>query len=37
MVTRAPDGRYWLQFMFTSMVLRQEVDPNHIGIPYDKA
>ena len=37
MITRAPDGRYWLQFMFTSMVLRQEVAPEYIGIPYDKA
>lgn len=37
MVTRAPDGRYWLQFMFTSLILRAEVDPQYVGIPYDKA
>ena len=36
MVTRAPDGRYWMQFMFTTMILRQEVDPNYVGLPYDK-
>lgn len=35
-VQRAPDGRYWLQFMFTSMVLRPETESGYIGIPYDK-
>ncbi len=35
-VTRAPDGRYWMQFMFTNMVLRPEVDRAFIGIAYDK-
>jgi hypothetical protein len=36
-ITRQTDGRYWMQFMFTSLILRPEVEPNHIGIPYDKA
>lgn len=36
-VTRAPDGRYWMQFMFSTLILRGEVDPAHVGIPYDKA
>ena len=35
-VQRAPDGRYWMQFMFTSLVLRPETEANYIGIPYDK-
>lgn len=36
-VTRGVDGRYNMQFMFTTLVLRGEQDPNYIGIPYDKA
>ena len=36
-VTRGADGRYWMQFMFTNMVLRPETDQNFIGIPFDKA
>jgi hypothetical protein len=35
-VTRGPDGRYWMQFLFSTMVLRPEVDPGHIGVPVDK-
>ena len=30
-VTRAPDGRYWMQFMFTTLILRHEQDPAYIG------
>ena len=37
MVTRGVDGRYWMQFMFTTLILRAEVDPAYIGLPYDKA
>lgn len=37
MVTRGPDSRYWITFMFTTLILRAEHEPNHIGIPYDKA
>ena len=37
LITRQTDGRYWMQFMFTSLILRPEVEPNYIGIPYDKA
>ena len=36
MVTRLADGRYALQFMFTSLILRPEQDRNFIGIPFDK-
>jgi hypothetical protein len=36
-LSRGPDGRYWLQFMFTHMVLRPEVDSGFIGVPYDRA
>ena len=36
-VTRGPDSRYWVQFMFTTLILRAEHERNHIGIPYDKA
>jgi hypothetical protein len=35
-VTRGIDGRYNMQFMFTTLVLRGEQDPKFIGIPYDK-
>ena len=35
-VTRGVDGRYSMQFMFTSLVLRGEQDLKHIGVPYDK-
>jgi hypothetical protein len=35
-ITRGPDGRYWLQFMFTTLIMRGEHDANYIGIPYDK-
>jgi hypothetical protein len=37
MVTKGADGRYWLVFMFTTMILRPEVDVNYVGPPYDKA
>jgi hypothetical protein len=37
MVTRGTDGRYWMQFMFTTLIVRAEVDVNYIGLPYDKA
>lgn len=36
-VTRGADGRYWMQFMFTTMLVRHEVDSMYLGIPYDKA
>ena len=35
-VTRGPDGRYWLQFMFTTLIMRGEHDAGYVGIPYDK-
>jgi hypothetical protein len=36
MVTRQADGRYTMQFMFTTMILRVEQDPAYVGLPYDK-
>jgi hypothetical protein len=36
-LTRGPDSRYWLQFMFTTLIVRAEYAENYIGIPYDKA
>jgi hypothetical protein len=34
-LTRLPDGRYTLGFMFTRLVLRPDVVPDFIGQPYD--
>lgn len=34
-VARLPDGRYGLGFMFTRLVLRPDVVPEFIGVPYD--
>jgi hypothetical protein len=36
-VTRGPDSRYSVQFMFTTLILRAEHERNYIGLPYDKA
>ncbi|HXG90424.1 MAG TPA: hypothetical protein VNJ02_19020 [Vicinamibacterales bacterium] len=36
MVTRQADGRYTMQFMFTTMIMRVEQDPAYVGTPYDK-
>lgn len=35
-VTRQPDGRYMMQFMFSTMLLRPEQEPGYVGYPYDK-
>jgi hypothetical protein len=35
-VTRGIENRYTMQFMFSMLVLRPEVDGNFIGFPYDK-
>ena len=32
---RLPDGRYGVQFMFTTVVLREDQTPNFIGWGYD--
>jgi hypothetical protein len=37
LATRQADNRYTLQFMFTTLILRFENEPNFIGVPYDKA
>lgn len=34
-VTRAADGRYTMSFQFSTIVLRPELDENHMGFPYD--
>jgi hypothetical protein len=35
-ITRLADGRYALQFMFTSLILRPEQDRNYIGMPFER-
>ena len=35
-VVRQPDGRYTMQFMFTTLVLRPEQDSGYISFPFDK-
>jgi hypothetical protein len=35
-VSRLADGRYGMQFMFTTLILRPEQDRNYIGVPYDR-
>lgn len=34
-VTRTPDGRYTMLFMFTTLVLRPDLDPNYVGFGFD--
>lgn len=36
-VTRTADGRYAMQFMFSTLILRPEQDRSYVGIPYDRA
>jgi hypothetical protein len=35
-VSRQPDGRYYLSFMQTTLILRPEQNEQYIGLPYDK-
>lgn len=35
-VTRLPDNRYGLTFMFTTLVLRTEQPSGYMSLPYDK-
>jgi hypothetical protein len=35
-VSRLPEGRYGMAFMFSTLVLRHEMTPNYIGPGYDK-
>jgi hypothetical protein len=35
-ITRGPDSRYWIRFMFTTLVLRGEQDSSYIGVAYEK-
>ena len=34
-VTRSADGRYLMAFMFTTLILRPDQDPNYVGPPFD--
>jgi hypothetical protein len=34
-MTRAPDGRYLMAFMFTTFILRPDQDANYVGPPFD--
>lgn len=34
-MTRLPDGRYAMTFMFTTLILRPEVDANYVGPAFD--
>lgn len=34
-LSRLPDGRYAIGFMFTRLVLRVDASPEFIGLPYD--
>jgi hypothetical protein len=36
-VMRQPDGRYTIQFMFTTLILKFENEVNYVGYPFDKA
>lgn len=33
--TRTADGRYTMLFMFTTLLLRPDLDPNYVGFGYD--
>jgi hypothetical protein len=35
-VTRGADSRYWIRYMFTTLVLRGEQESNYIGVAYEK-
>jgi hypothetical protein len=35
-VTRLADGRYAMQFMFSTMILSPAHDRTYIGVPYDR-
>ena len=37
LINRGPDSRYWIRYMFTTLVLRGEQDATYIGVPYDRA
>jgi hypothetical protein len=34
-MVRTSDGRYAMSFMFTTLILRPEMQPNYVGTPYD--
>ena len=34
-ITRTPEGRYTIQLMSTICIMRVELPPNYVGVPYD--
>jgi len=36
-VGRNPDNRLTIHFMFTTLIVKSEMDPNYIGAPFDRA
>lgn len=34
-MTRRPDGRYMMSFMFTTVILRSDQAPDYVGYPFD--
>jgi hypothetical protein len=34
-MTRLADGRYVMSYMFTTFILRPDLDPNYVGPPFD--
>ena len=34
-MARMTDGRYAIVFMFTTVILRPELQPDYVGLPYD--
>lgn len=35
-IGRTADNRLTIRFMFTNHIVRLEMDPNHIGLPFDR-
>ena len=36
-MTRTPDGRYMMSFMFTTFILRPDANPDYLGPPFDNS
>jgi hypothetical protein len=36
-MTRSPDGRYLMAFMFTTFILRPDMAANYVGPPFDNS
>lgn len=35
-ITRISDQRFSIQWMFTQLIVRSEVEPNFLGVPFDR-